>query len=256
MDKLMILPLPAFKDNYIWVLRAGRNVVVVDPGDAQPVRDYLSEGGFTLSAILITHHHRDHVGGLLELKDAHPVPVYGPRHEPIEGITEPLVEGDEVHLAELGLRFRVLDIPGHTRAHIAYTGAGLLFCGDTLFACGCGRLFEGTAQQMYTSLSKLAALPGDTRVFCAHEYTLANIQFALAVEPDNTALQARAERDAHKRARGEPTVPSTIDEENATNPFLRSTQPAVIAAALAKRKLQSHEPVEVFATLRQWKNEF
>jgi hydroxyacylglutathione hydrolase len=255
MNELMIDPLPAFKDNYIWALRLGRNVAVVDPGDAQPVRDYLSERGLTLSAILITHHHKDHCGGVLDLKTSFPVPVYGPRHEPVEGLTEPLGEGDTVTLPELGLRFGVLDIPGHTRAHIAFHGGGLLFCGDTLFTAGCGRLFEGTAAQMWASLSKLAALPESTRVFCGHEYTLANLAFACAVEPNNATLSARLARDEKLREEGKPTVPSTIGEEKATNPFLRAEHPQVIAAA-RRRGVQSSDPVEVFAAIRQWKNEF
>ena len=254
----MIVPLPAFKDNYIWALRVGRQAVVVDPGDAQPVRDYLSAQDLTLAAILITHHHADHVGGLKELKNLYPVPVYGPRHEPVEGITVPLSEGETVDIPELGLHFEVIDIPGHTRAHIAYYSArgGLLFCGDTLFACGCGRLFEGTAAQMHRSLTKLTALPDDTRVYCAHEYTLSNIKFALAVEPNNSALRARAERDAKLRDANQPTVPSTIADEKATNPFIRVTSPGVIEAARTRRGLRSDDPVEVFATIRQWKNEF
>jgi hydroxyacylglutathione hydrolase len=256
MDELMILPLPAFKDNYIWALRLGRRVVVVDPGDAQPVRDYLSDQDLTLAAILITHHHADHVGGLLELKSDWTVPVYGPRHEPIKGITVPLAEGDRVDIAELGLRFEVLDIPGHTRAHIAYYGQGLLFCGDTLFACGCGRLFEGTAAQMHASLSKLAALPDETRVFCAHEYTLANIKFARAVEPANAAIAARARSDAALREAGQPTLPSTIGLEKATNPFLRVSHPDVVAAARNLPGVKGADPIEVFAAIRQWKNEF
>lgn len=254
----MIVPLPAFKDNYIWALRVGRRVVVVDPGEAQPVRDYLSDEALTLAAILITHHHGDHVGGLKELKKLCPVPVYGPRDEPIEGVTVPLSEGDEVEIPELGLQFEVLDIPGHTRAHIAYYSAqgGLLFCGDTLFACGCGRLFEGTAAQMHRSLSKLAALPDETRVFCAHEYTMSNIKFALAVEPNNQALRARAERDSKLREANRPTVPSTIAEEKATNPFIRVDIPAVIEAARRRSGIHSSDPVDVFAAIRQWKNEF
>src|SRR3954468_1521332 len=194
-----IVPISAFKDNYVWTLRNERYAAVVDPGEARPVLDYLAREKLQLAAILATHHHPDHVGGIAEILARHKAPVYGPRNEPIETLTQPVSEGDEVAVPELGVRFSVLDIPGHTRAHIAYYGAGALFCGDTLFACGCGRLFEGTAQQMYASLQKLAALPDDTKVYCGHEYTLANIGFAKSVEPRNAALAAREGRDRDKR---------------------------------------------------------
>lgn len=255
-DNFEVVPLRAFKDNYIWTLRNRSYAAVVDPGDAQPVLDYLRHERLELCAVLATHHHPDHVGGIADLLDQRAVPVYGPRNEPIATLTHPVQEGDEVEITQLGLRFRVLDIPGHTRAHIAYYGANSLFCGDTLFACGCGRLFEGTPQQMAASLAKLAALPDATLVYSGHEYTLANIDFARAVEPDNAELAARAASDAQKRRSERPTLPSTIGREKQTNPFLRCTQPAVIASADKYLGGRASDPVQVFAAIRQWKNEF
>jgi hydroxyacylglutathione hydrolase len=227
---------------------------VVDPGEAQPVLDYLAREKLQLAAILATHHHADHVGGIAEILQRHRVPVYGPRNEPIPTLTQPVGGGDKVSVAALGVEFSVLDIPGHTRAHIAYYGAGSLFCGDTLFACGCGRLFEGTADQMYASLQKLASLPDDTKVYCGHEYTLANIGFARTVEPGNPALSKREERDRRLRDAGRPTLPSTIGEEKATNPFLRAGEPAVVESVNKYLGLRVSDPVRVFAAIRDWKN--
>ena len=249
-----IVPVSAFRDNYVWTLRRGKHAAVVDPGEAAPVLDYLAREGLALAAILATHHHADHVGGIAELRETFDVPVYGPRGEPIATLTHPVAEGDRVSVPELGVSFSVLDIPGHTRAHIAYYGAGALFCGDTLFACGCGRLFEGTAQQMYASLQKLAALPDDTKVYCGHEYTLANIGFAKGVEPRNAALASREDRDREKRAAGRPTVPSTLGEEKATNPFLRCREPAVVESVNKYLGARVADPVQVFAAIREWKN--
>ena len=251
---LQVVPVNAFKDNYVWTLREGRSAAVVDPGEARPVLEYLAREKLALVAILATHHHPDHVGGIAELLREHRVPVYGPRHEPIATLTDPVSEGDTVTLPALGVSFSVLDIPGHTRAHIAYYGAGALFCGDTLFACGCGRLFEGTAEQMYASLQKLAALPDDTKVYCGHEYTLANIGFAKSVEPGNAALSAREQRDKALRAAGKPTLPSTLGDEKATNPFLRCADPAVVESANKYLGGRVADPVRVFAAIREWKN--
>jgi hydroxyacylglutathione hydrolase len=251
-----VIPLRAFKDNYIWTLRNDRHAVVVDPGDAQPVLDYLQREGLALAAILATHHHADHVGGVAALLERHPAPVYGPVGEPIPTLTHPVGDGDEVRITELGLHFAVLGIPGHTRAHIAYYGANSVFCGDTLFACGCGRVFEGTPEQMYASLSKLAALPDETLVYCGHEYTLANIEFAKAVEPDNVELQGYAVSDAQKRKENRPTLPTTIGREKKTNPFLRCLQPAVVDSANKYLAARASSPAQIFAAIRNWKNEF
>jgi hydroxyacylglutathione hydrolase len=251
-----VVPVKAFKDNYVWTLRRGRHAAVVDPGEARPVLDYLAHEGLELAAILATHHHADHVGGIPQLLQKYRVPVYGPRREPIATLTHPVAEGDEVAVPELGASFSVLDIPGHTRAHIAYYGAGALFCGDTLFACGCGRLFEGTAEQMYASLQKLRALPDHTKVYCGHEYTLANIGFAKTVEPANAALSAREQRDRRVRDAGRPTLPSTLGDEKATNPFLRCLDPAVVESANKYLGARITDPVRVFAALRDWKNQF
>lgn len=255
-----VVPISAFKDNYIWALRRDRSVVVVDPGEARPVLDYIDREGVALTGILVTHHHNDHVGGIGELLERWKVPVHGPRGEPIPTLTHPVGGGDAVAVPGLGVTFDVIDIPGHTRAHIAYYGnyygAKVLFCGDTLFACGCGRIFEGTPEQMYASLERLAALPDETLVYCGHEYTLSNIGFAKAVEPANAALADRERVEASTRAAGRPTLPTTIGRERATNPFLRCAQPAVAEAA--DKYLGSHvsTPAQVFAAIRAWKNSF
>jgi len=253
---LDIVPIPALRDNYIWTLRKGRQAAVVDPGEAAPVQQYLAREGLSLVAILATHHHPDHVGGIAELVTSARVPVFGPKGEPIPELSHPVGQDDAVEIAALAARFTVLDIPGHTRAHVAYYGLGSLFCGDTLFACGCGRVFEGTAAQMLDSLSKLAALPDDTRVYCGHEYTLANIKFARAVDPDNAALAAREARAQKLRDAGRPTLPSTLGEERATNPFLRCDQPVVVESANKYLGSRLADPVRVFAAIREWKNKF
>jgi len=260
---LEIVPLPAFQDNYIWTLRSGDYAAVVDPGEARPVRDYLAREGLTLAAILATHHHPDHVGGISELVAMRKVPVFGPKGEPIPALTHPVGQDDRVEIPELAEAstapapsFTVLDIPGHTRAHVAYYGLGSLFCGDTLFACGCGRVFEGTAAQMLSSLSKLAALPDETKVYCGHEYTLANIRFARAVDPDNAVLAAREARAKRLRDAGRPTLPSTLGEERATNPFLRCAEPVVVESVNKYLGSRIGDPVSVFAAIREWKNRF
>jgi len=253
---LEIVPLSAFSDNYIWTLRRGKVAAVVDPGEAQPVKDYLAREGLRLVAILATHHHPDHVGGIADLVAMGKVPVFGPRGEPIPELTHPVGQGDAVDIPELKAQFSVLDIPGHTRAHVAYYGLESLFCGDTLFACGCGRVFEGTPAQMLDSLSKLAALPDATKVYCGHEYTLANIKFARAVDPGNRELAAREQRATKLRAAGRPTLPSTLGEERATNPFLRCAEPVVVDSANKYLGARLADPVRVFAAIREWKNRF
>ena len=262
MNALEYVPVPAFEDNYIWLVSDGRHAVVVDPGEAAPVYAYLAKRGWQLNAILLTHHHADHVGGVADLLKGQRVPVYGPAGEAIEHLTRRLKSGDRVSIAAPTLDFSVLDVPGHTSGHIAYfqaadsRGTPHVFCGDTLFACGCGRLFEGTAAQMLDSLDALAALPGATEVHCAHEYTLSNIRFALACDPQNHALQTWRDEATALRARNLPTLPTTIAHERGVNPFLRADDSA-IQATLAE---QLHESVPdrltAFALMREWKNRF
>lgn len=258
---MTLVPLPAFADNYIWMLHDGLNAIVVDPGQAQPVFDALAAANLHLAAILVTHHHADHTGGVAALHAATGAKVFGPARERIPEPFTPLAQGD--HAETLGLRFEVIDIPGHTAGHIAFFlpardgQAPLLFCGDTLFSGGCGRLFEGTPAQMLASLDTLAELPGETRVCCGHEYTLANLQFAHAVEPANADVTHYTAQCKALRALGQPTLPSNLANERRINPFLRSREATVLRAVRAHAGLPAHaDEVQVFAALRQWKNDF
>ena len=292
MSDLIITPIPAFKDNYIWLLTRGDEAAIVDPGDAEPVIRALEQQQLRLAAILATHHHADHVGGLVALKQRYSATAYGPAHENVAQLDHRLAAGDKIDV--LGTRFEVIDIPGHTAGHIAFYAAGLkppaVFCGDTLFACGCGRLFEGTPEQMlasldmpsenvafagdtlfaigcgrviegnaemmWRSLQKIARLPPATQVYCGHEYTVANIRFALEVEPNNRELQTRAAMATALRKRGEPTLPSTIGLELATNPFMRCDAPSVRAAASGISQGAGFARVSTFAAIRGWKDGF
>lgn len=274
---MYLIPIPAFADNYLWLLHDGHRALVVDPGAAGPVQRALQQYALRLEAILVTHHHADHTGGVDALREAYGARVYGPAMELIPQPFEPLTEGNTAHA--LGLQFQVIDVPGHTAGHIAYFLASvplavcgvdgrapasttstaeakpLLFCGDTLFSGGCGRLFEGTPTQMLASLDKLAALPGDTVVCCTHEYTLGNLRFAQAVEPGNVDLAAYQLRCVDLREHGKPTLPTSIALEQRINPFLRTRQDTVKAAA-RRFDVSARDDTTVFAAIRQWKNEY
>jgi hydroxyacylglutathione hydrolase len=256
MSTFDVVALRAFNDNYIWTIRDAGRAAVVDPGEARPVLDFLRREKLELVAILNTHHHADHVGGNAELLSHYKVPVYGPHDARIPEVTQRLADGERMTLPHFGVEFEVMEIPAHTRSHIAFYGAGMLFSGDTLFAAGCGRLFEGTPQQMHESLSKLMRVPDNTRVYCGHEYTLANIRFAKAADPGNAALEALEIRAQKLRAQDLPTLPSDIGQEKATNPFVRCTEPAVIASASQYVGKPLKEAVSVLAALREWKNNF
>jgi len=263
--------IPSFRDNYIWLISAtdtdSKQVIIVDPGDDQPVITCFKALQLQPIAIIITHHHYDHIDGIKALTDRYPIPVYGPRDRSIPGLTHPLTGGEEIKLDQAlnldanresrqyqGLNLKVIATPGHTRDHLSYYRPGMLFCGDTLFAAGCGRLFDGTIHQLYDSLMWINTLPGSTRIYCTHEYTVANLTFALVVEPDNQAIQDRLLHCQQLRQQGRITLPSTLDEERLSNPFLRCTNPAVIhsVSQFARRELSS--PAEVFKILRFWKN--
>jgi hydroxyacylglutathione hydrolase len=255
---MQIEAIEAFSDNYIWWLGHGGKAAVVDPGDAAPVLARLRAGDCQLDAILVTHHHPDHVGGVAALVEATGARVWGPARESIPCRSVAVQQGDGFDL--LGTRFEVLDVPGHTAGHVAYFCPALappaLFCGDTLFGAGCGRLFEGTPAQMLASLDKLAALPPATRVYCAHEYTLANLRFAAAAEPGSPALSERIARDSALRQAGRPTLPSTLAEERLTNPFLRAGEPALRASLAQRDPRAATERLASFAALRAWKDHF
>ena len=256
---LTVTTIEAFSDNYIWLIHDTENparVAVVDPGDAAPVIRTLDEQGLELIAVLITHHHPDHVGGIEQLLAHHEVPVFGPANELIPRINYPMVHGQRIQIPNSGLNFEVIELPGHTLGHIAYYGHEAVFCGDTLFSGGCGRLFEGTAAQMTASMEELASLPPETRVYCAHEYTLSNLRFALAADPGNQALReyqraCQALRDAEK-----PTIPSTMATELAINPFLRCHETDIKRAAESRMNRPLETKQEVFAAIRQWKDSF
>ena len=255
---LKVTPVPAFADNYLWIAHPedSTRALVVDPGDAGPVLAALQAAGLALDTILVTHHHADHVGGVAELVAATGAQVFGPAAESLPFACRGVRGGERVSIPTMGLGFEVLDVPGHTAGHVAYYGEGVLFCGDTLFSAGCGRLFEGTPAQMLASLDALAALPDDTRVYCAHEYTLANLRFALQVEPANADLQDWQQEAQALRERNRPTLPTTIGREKRVNPFLRARAAAVRRAAEARAGRSLPAPADVFAEIRRWKDGF
>jgi len=252
------IPVPAFQDNYIWLIinPARKTVAIVDPGDAAPVINKIAALGLTPVALLITHHHGDHVGGIPQLLQHWQLPVYGPANETIPGRTHSVHGGEFVTLDKLDARFQVLEVPGHTSGHIAYHGHNMLFIGDTVFMAGCGRLFEGTAAQMHESLARVAALADSTRIYCAHEYTLANLRFAQTVEPENPDIKYRMQECTMLRKQNLPTVPATLAIERKTNPFLRTHTPAVISAAELFAGQSLPDATAVFANIRKWKDNF
>jgi hydroxyacylglutathione hydrolase len=252
---LDITPIRALRDNYVWTIHDAHRAIVVDPGEAVPVLAFLNERGLRLDAILCTHRHPDHTGGIAALRGVYNVPVHGRRHPGNPHITDDLREGDRLGFDTLGIAFDILETPGHLDDHIAFVAPGILFCGDVLFGAGCGRNFEGTPAQLHRSLQRLAALPDDTRVYCAHEYTELNLPFALACEPNNTAIRQRIAETERLRAANQPTLPSSIGLEKATNPFLRCTEPELIHT-LQRHGLSDTSELGIFTALREWRDAF
>jgi len=251
---ISIEPIPILETNYVWALHDGQQAVLVDPGRADPPLQWLKDHSLTLAGLLITHHHWDHTDGIDGILDVHQVPVYGPKDSRIPQVDHPLEENDSLQIEHPEFNLKILSVPGHTSIHLAFVGADFVLCGDALFSAGCGRLFEGDAEQMQRSLDKLAALPGQTRVFCAHEYTLDNLRFALQVEPDNPDLNKRLEQVVRMRRHKHITLPSTIADELSFNPFLRTRRPDVIAAAQRKKPGCGSKPHEIFGVIRSWKD--
>ena len=250
-----ITAIPALRDNYIWIIHNNQQAIVVDPGEAMPALAFLHTHSLQLDAILCTHRHADHIGGIAKLREVYNVPVYGRRHPNNPHITNDLGEGNRLQLDALPVMFDIIEIPGHLDDHIAFIAPGILFCGDVLFGAGCGRNFEGTLAQLHHSLQRLALLPDTTRVYCAHEYTAANLRFALACEPDNHAVKQRIAATQQLRTANLPTLPSNIALEKSTNPFLRCTQPVIIHT-LQQRGLTDTSELGVFTALREWRNNF
>lgn len=253
---LQFQAVPAFETNYIWVLHDEQRCAIVDPGSAAEALEFLDRHGLNLCALLLTHHHADHIGGVDELLARRSVPVWGPKDPRIAQVDHPVSEGDRAEVPELGLAFEVLETPGHTRSHIVFHDPARLLAGDTLFSAGCGRLFEGTPEQMQRSLDKLGPLDDHTELYCAHEYTRDNCRFALEVEPDNTALQEWAAEVERRRADDRITLPVRLGHERAVNPFLRTREPAVIEAANRREPGTGDDPAAVFGVIRRWKDAF
>ena len=255
---LVIHAVPIFKDNYIWLIRESvtNKVIAIDPGEAHTLQNFITTNHLDLAAILITHHHADHTNGIQELINHSPVPVYGPNNPSIRGITNPVQEPDTIVFPFLAEPFSVLNTPGHTLDHISYLFSGMLFCGDTLFSAGCGRLFEGTAEQLFHSLQKIAALPDDTKIYCTHEYTLQNLLFAQAVEPKNPNIQTKIDQVKVLRANNQPSLPSCLRNEKKFNPFLRCNNKEIIASVERQVGFKLDNIIDVFKQLREWKNNF
>lgn len=248
--------IPAFEDNYIWTVHDGKSALFVDPGEAEPILSWLEERRMQPVAILVTHHHGDHCGGLPDILAHYDIPVYGPANERIRGVSRPMSEGMVCHIPELAADFTVMDIPGHTPGHIAYLGHGWLFCGDTLFSCGCGKVFGGTVPQLYHSLQRIAALPGETLACPAHEYTLENIRFALMMDPENTDLLAWRDEARALRAQGLPTLPVRLDAELKCNPFLRCNQTEIQRRFAGTKGIEPKNEAATFAALRAARDVF
>lgn len=255
---IKIIPILSLQDNYIWAIvnTDSMQIAVVDPGTAKPVLDYIKSQNLILTTILLTHHHNDHIGGVAELLKNFSVSVYGPKNQFISSVTKALRDGDIIQMPEYNMTLQAMEIPGHTLDHVAYFNNDLVFCGDTLFTGGCGKIFEGTPEQMFNSLQKLSHLPENTKIYCGHEYTVNNLKFALQVETDNTKLISRLEQSKDLREQNLPTVPSTMGEELATNPFLRVNQSGVRDSICAHINRYDCDEIDLFAALREWKNSF